>query len=64
MKTVEDVPTAVRQRLEMLTTRQVCDLLQVSRTWVSREAAAGRLPHVRIGRQYRFRAEDVEALIR
>lgn len=47
----------------MLTTGQVCELLKVSRAWVSQEASSGRLPSLKIGSRYRFRAVDIEAYI-
>ena len=43
----------------LLTADQVADLLQVPTSWVYAEARAGRIPHVRVGRYRRFRAEAI-----
>jgi excisionase family DNA binding protein len=47
---------------ELLTTRQVQDLLQVDRTTVYRMLRDGRLTGVKIGHQWRFSRREVEAL--
>ena len=46
-----------------LTTQQVQDLLEVDASTIYRMAGDGRLPAVRIGRQWRFPAEGIEALL-
>jgi excisionase family DNA binding protein len=47
----------------MLTAQQVQDLLDVDASTVYRMAGDGRLPAVRIGRQWRFPAEAIEQLL-
>jgi excisionase family DNA binding protein len=46
-----------------LTARQVQDLLEVDASTVYRMAGDGRLPAVRIGRQWRFPTEAIDALL-
>lgn len=45
----------------MMTVRDVCDRFKVSRSTVYREANAGRLNLVKLGRMTRIRAADAEA---
>jgi len=45
---------------ELLTTRQVQELLQVDRTTIYRMAESGRLPAVRVGKQWRFPQGEIE----
>jgi excisionase family DNA binding protein len=47
----------------MLTAQQVQDLLDVDASTIYRMAGDGRLPAVRIGRQWRFPADAIEALL-
>ena len=47
----------------LLTTRQVCDLLHVSRSTLHQLRRRGVIEAVRIGRAVRFRARDIKALI-
>src|SRR6056297_2133300 len=47
-----------------LSTQQVQDLLDVDASTIYRMAADGRLPAVRIGRQRRFPADEIEAMLR
>lgn len=56
----EAVAAAIRERLELVTVDQVCELLRVTRSWVYDEVEAGRMPCVRLGRQLRFRASAIE----
>lgn len=44
---------------EMLTARDVQDLLQVDRSTVYRMAEAGRIPAIKVGRQWRFPAAQI-----
>jgi excisionase family DNA binding protein len=48
---------------DLLTAKQVQDRLHVDSTTIYRMAADGRLPAVKVGRQWRFPADGVEALI-
>ncbi len=47
----------------LLTAQQVQDLLDVDASTVYRMAGDGRLPAVRIGRQWRFPADEINALL-
>lgn len=47
----------------LLTAQDVADRLGVSKDWVWAQARAGAIPHVRLGRYRRFRAEAIEAWI-
>ena len=47
----------------LLTAEEVAERLGVSKDWVWAQARAGTIPHVRLGRYRRFRAEAVEAWI-
>ncbi len=46
-----------------LTTREVQDLLKVDRSTVYRMAEDGRLPGVKVGRQWRFPADRIDAML-
>jgi excisionase family DNA binding protein len=45
----------------LLTVEDVAERLGVRKEWVWAQARAGRIPHVRLGRYCRFRAETLEA---
>ncbi|MCX7852785.1 MAG: PocR ligand-binding domain-containing protein [Anaerolineae bacterium] len=45
---------------EFLTTRQLQDLLRVDRTTIYRMAESGRLPGVKVGKQWRFARDQIE----
>lgn len=49
--------------MNLLTAREVQDLLDVDRSTVYRMADDGRLPAVKIGRQWRFPASEIERLV-
>lgn len=46
---------------EMLTAREMEELLQVDRSTIYRMAEDGRLPAIKVGKQWRFPAEEVES---
>lgn len=48
---------------ELLTTKQVLDLLQVDRTTIYRMLKDGRLTGIKVGQQWRFPRPEVEALL-
>ncbi|NKQ36169.1 MAG: helix-turn-helix domain-containing protein [Chloroflexi bacterium] len=48
---------------DLLTTKQVQDLLKVDRTTIYRMLKDGRLPGIKIGQQWRFSRQEVEALL-
>jgi len=45
----------------LLTAGQVAQLLGVPKSWVYAQSREGRLPTVRLGRYYRYRATAIEA---
>jgi excisionase family DNA binding protein len=45
--------------LELLTPDQLCDLLQVKKSWLYDQVESGKFPCLRLGKQLRFRREDV-----
>lgn len=47
----------------LLNADDVAALLGVSRDWIYAEVRANRIPHVRLGRNVRFRASAIEAWI-
>jgi excisionase family DNA binding protein len=47
----------------LLEAEDVARYLGMRTDWVYREARAGRLPHVRLGRAVRFRRESLEAWV-
>ena len=49
---------------EMLTAKDMQELLQVDRSTIYRMAEAGRLPAIKVGKQWRFPAESVESWLR
>jgi excisionase family DNA binding protein len=44
----------------LLCAAEVADLLQVTTSWVSAETRRNRMPHVRLGRYYRYRREAID----
>lgn len=57
------VAPEIAARLTLLTADQVCDLLQVAKDWLYDVCQKDKFPHVKVGRQLRFRPTDVEAYI-
>lgn len=49
--------------MSLLTTKQVQELFQVDRSTIYRMAEDGRLPAVKVGRQWRFPSDHVESLL-
>lgn len=49
--------------MALLTTKQVQELFRVDRSTIYRMAEDGRLPAVKVGRQWRFPADKVESLL-
>jgi excisionase family DNA binding protein len=45
---------------DLLTTNQVQDLLHVDRTTIYRLVESGRLPAIRVGKQWRFSRPEIE----
>ena len=48
---------------EVLTLKQVAEWLQVSERTVLRMIDDGRIKAIKVGRQWRFRADDIEAYL-
>ncbi len=49
--------------VRLLDAGQVADLLRVPKSWVYAEVRAGRLPHIKLGRYYRFAPESIAAFV-
>jgi excisionase family DNA binding protein len=45
--------------LELLTPDQLCELLQVKKSWLYDQVEGGHFPCLRLGKQLRFRRSDV-----
>lgn len=60
MHTPQDPSAQVRH---LLTARQVQQILHIDRSTVYRMAEDGRLPALRVGKQWRFPRDEIEALI-
>ena len=45
----------------LLSAQDVADIVGMTKDWVYAETRAGRIPHVQLGRYYRYRAESIEA---
>lgn len=48
---------------DLLTTRQVQDLLKIDRTTIYRMVEGGQLPAIRVGKQWRFTQADLDRLL-
>lgn len=62
MSRVPEVSAGPISEAEVWTAADVARYLRVSRSWVYREASAGRLPHVRVLGLLRFEPAVVRAL--
>ena len=60
MQTMQTVSTSMQR---LLSARQVQDILHIDRSTVYRMAEDGRLPAIRVGKQWRFPAEEISALV-
>ena len=49
--------------MTLLTTKQVQEIFRVDRSTIYRMAEDGRLPAVKVGRQWRFPSEHLESLL-
>ena len=58
-----EIAPGVRDQLTLLTVPQVCELLGVHRDWLYVEVAEGRIPHIRLGRNIRFRPAELNEWI-
>ena len=48
---------------ELLSSKEVCKLLKVSKTWPYKMAKGGRLPYYKLEGVVRFRKSDIEAFL-
>jgi excisionase family DNA binding protein len=48
----------------LLTAGEVAGLLGVTRDWIYEQSRAGQIPHVKLGRYYRYRLETIESWMR
>ena len=55
--------TATDAEPQLLTVRQVQELLHIDRSTIYRMASDGRLPSIRVGKQLRFPTRDITALV-
>jgi excisionase family DNA binding protein len=60
---MQDVQTKQSTMQTLLSARQVQDVLHIDRSTVYRMAEDGRLPAIRVGKQWRFPADDIYGLI-
>ena len=63
MQNEQSVQAGAGTSSDLLTAKQVQNTLHVDATTIYRMAADGRLPAVKVGRQWRFPAEGVQALL-
>jgi excisionase family DNA binding protein len=55
---------AAAGREELLVASEVAEMLRVTTAWVYAETRAGRLPHIRVGRYYRYWPSSIERWLR
>jgi len=63
MQTTGDAQTPSGTVRTLLTARQVQEILHIDRSTVYRMAETGRLPAIRVGKQWRFRADEILAVV-
>ena len=49
--------------LQLLSLPALADALKLPERWIKAEADAGRIPHLRIGKRYRFNRDAVVAVL-
>ncbi|HVV42451.1 MAG TPA: helix-turn-helix domain-containing protein, partial [Nitrobacter sp.] len=59
----EKTPETTEETLILWTPEQVCQALACRRSWLYDQVEARRIPVVRLGRQLRFRPDDVTAYL-
>jgi excisionase family DNA binding protein len=47
----------------LLTAEETAELLSVPKSWVYAETRAGRIPHLKLGRYYRYSRRSLEAFV-
>ncbi len=60
LQSMQEIVNSVRT---LLNARQVQDILHVDRSTVYRMAETGRLPAIRVGRQWRFPADEIQDMV-
>ena len=45
---------------DLITPDQLCDLLQVDKTWVYRQTREGTIPFIKMGKYLRFQRSNIE----
>lgn len=45
---------------KLLTTKELCEILHVSRQYISRECKKGNIPFLKIGKRLRFRENEIK----
>lgn len=68
--TIDDVradehasPETQSERDELMTAEELAERLRMTRAWVYAETRLGRIPHLRLGRYFRYRRCTIEAWI-
>lgn len=61
---VSGLGRSLRPNGALLSAGDVAEMMGMTKEWVYAETRAGRIPHVQLGRYYRYRAESIEAWIR
>ena len=57
-------PTIPQQPQQLLTPEEVAILLGVSRLFVIRQSRAGKIPAIKLGKVYRYRASTIDSWLR
>jgi DNA binding domain, excisionase family len=60
----ESRPPNQQQPQQLLTPEQVAKLLGVSRLFIIRQSRAGKIPALKLGKCYRYRASSIDAWLR
>jgi excisionase family DNA binding protein len=62
----ESIPirAAPRPTGSLLSAEDVAALIGMTKDWIYAETRAGRIPHVKLGRYYRYRRESIETWLR
>jgi excisionase family DNA binding protein len=67
MNATPAIDEAARERSngsgQLLTADQVAELLSVPKSWIYAETRVGRLPHVKLGRYYRYAEPSIRAFV-
>jgi excisionase family DNA binding protein len=58
--TAPTVTPAPAPPFKLLTADETADRLSVPKSWVYAETRAGRIPHVKLGRYYRYRPDAID----